>query len=234
MTDFMSLDLDNFRGESPTDGQKTEQVNRAYRLVAKRCALYDPRIPMTLVEDVFRMPKRHAGTGSALWSTFFTKRLLRVHYVTISGNPLYTYDRSCYGLWTMQELFESYPSWQGASADTPGIAVDLGTHLLVHAKPSAAAAALTTHYVAGHYIPADMSADGDQPDLPEEIHEAIAFMGAEYAAKAIITEPEMWQRVQAFSAEAFDLIEDIRRENLVAISDFGTMGTEIYPDWVAC
>lgn len=229
MDDFMSLDLDNFRGETPTDNEKTEQINRAYRLIAKRCALYDPRIPFTLAADTYRYALH--GTD---YATYFTKRVVVPYYVTIEGYPLYNARQDDYGFWTMQELFSAYPTWQSDASATPRIAVNLGSSILVYPKPSSASAALATHYIAGTYIPVDLSTDGSIPDLPEEIHECLAFAAAEYAAKPVAVESEMWKRIAEFRGEWSDIVEDIRQTNLNAINAPSTFQTETYPDVLFC
>lgn len=217
-TAFLALDLDNFAGESPSSSDQNVQINWAYRRIARKCHLVHPKITFTLTADT----ALYGLSDTAVWGTL--RRMVNISHVTINGVMLRACDQRQYGLWTPREFIDRYPTWQTASSGTPTKAVQYGQNLLLHVPPTAAVVSAGNNYVAGQYIPPDL--DGVTyitPDLPEEIHPAIAYLAAIHAASPQASEPEMWTRLQAYGQAWTEMVDDIARMNKDSMANPGTV-----------
>lgn len=213
----MVLDLDNSKGESPTDGNKNEQLNWAYRLICRRVSLFDPAIVLTLTASTPLVDIRDV--------TEVSKKVIDVKGVYINNNPLMKADGMTRGLWTLQELEKDYPGWRSAPDGTPRVAIQQNYNVLrLWPAPTAAIVSAGNNYVAGTYLPPDMSNDADVPDLPEELHEVIAYSAAVKASLPVVTEQEMWNRIKAYSAESVALIDEFAGSQKRLMSDWGSTG----------
>jgi len=222
-TAFMSVDLDNFYGESPTTANQNEQLNWAYARIARRCKLVDPKITFTPTADLAKY--------SLFGSHYGGVKLTKVYHVMINGTMLYARNGER-GLWSYNELIKDYPTWQIASSGTPTKAVQLGQFLLLHAPPNAAVVSAAQNFICAEYIPAEMDDDADTPDLPEDLHPAIAYLAAVYAATPVASEASMWTRVQAFSAAWVDMVDGIAEMNMNSLADPGTTAGSSIPDFI--
>lgn len=224
-TNFLSLDLDNFAGESPSTSDQNAQINWAYRRIARKCCLIHPKIPMTLTADT----ALYSLANTAVWGS--ARRMVDIYSVTINGVPL----RDClgrnYGMWTYREFMDRHPTWQTASSGVPTKALVVGANLLLHQPPTSAVVSAGDNYVAGQYIPADLDGSTyDTPDLPDEIQPAIAYLAAIYAATPLATEPEMWTRLQAFGQAWVEMIDDISHQNRMTLMNPGSMAGDAFED----
>lgn len=227
MTDFMSMDLDNYRGESPSSSEQNVQLNWAYQLIAKRCKLFDPAITLTLTASTATYNIRDITTP------IVSKKVLRPYRVIINNVALTGRD-GYQGLWSFTEFENDVQGWRSASAATPYIAVWQNYNILrLHPKPTASNVSTGNNYIAGTYLPVDMSSDGDYPDLPEEIHEAIAYIAAAKAASPMATEAEMWKRLETFMGEAESVIRDVESQQSNMLAAWGTTGVQVGSDFMA-
>ena len=201
--DHLSYDLDNYKGTAPTDAQIVAQLNWAQRTIAKRIEPFDPKITLTLVQNQDTYNLRDITTPVV------SKKVFRVQRVMINGGFLLTRDLRDYGLWSLDELQTYASTWITDSADTPTKAVQDGTQLILHPKPSST---FSNNYISGYYLPADLLDPGtsdNTPDLPEEVHEAMALLTAVYASDPVVSEAEGLARLQRYSGRAAEAIEQV-------------------------
>lgn len=224
-TNFLSLDLDNYAGESPSTSDQNAQINMAYRRIARKCCLIHPKIPMTLTAGT----ALYGLSDTTVWGS--ARRMVDIYQVTINGVMLRDCSGNGYGLWTYREFIARHPNWQTADSGTPSKAVTLGPNLLLHQAPTAAVVSAGQNYVAGQYIPADLDGSTyDTPDLPEEIQPAIAYLAAIIAATPLATEPEMWTRLQAFGQAWTQMVDDIAEQNRNTLAAIGTTPGDVFAD----
>lgn len=214
------LMLDNYEGAA-TDAERNTQINWAYRNICKRVHILDPRVTLTLTTDVRFYDLRD--------TTVVSKRVVKVHKVIIDGNPLRDY-KGQYGLWNMLQLEAEAPDWRTAASGTPRIAVQYKSDgLLLHPAPSAVG---SNNFIEGTVLPADLSADTDEPDLPVEMHEAIALDAVIKAAAPSLADQEQLMPLQATRAIYEPMIQELENENKRAIlGNFQDWGSD-YPRWI--
>lgn len=215
---FQQLDLDDRDGTAPTTAQQVASVNWAIRAISRLIFQYDPSIAFTPIAD---------QDGYDLRGTAFSRKILRPYLVVINGNPLRTANGDDYGFWTLTEFEKIAPGWRTLTSGIPFRAAYQGTRLWLNPKPTADVVTAAGCYVAGQYMAADMTVSdlALSPDIPEELHECLAFFAAAKASLPFLTEQEAWQRAQAINAEWQDLVGQVRRENIGQIQNFGTLGT---------
>lgn len=225
LTEFMVLDLDNSKGESPSSANQTEQLNWAYRGLCRRASLFDPSITFTLTASTTLYDIRNLSVVS--------KKVITPKWVYINNVPLRTYDNQARGLWTLQELERNNPAWRTVTTGTPYCAISQNyNYLRLYPAPTSGIVAAGGNYIAGTYLPIDMAADGDVPDLPEEFHELIAYAAAIKASLPVVTEDEMWNRIKAYDAEVESAFKAFTEKQKIALSDWGTSGGREDRDYV--
>lgn len=203
IAELLAYDLDNSVGESPTEAQSVVQINDAIRFVAERCPLFDPTITFTLTAST--------AEYDLLSDSIVDKKVLKPYYIVIGTRTLTTPDGRR-GFWTMQELETKYPTWRTDAAGTVKRAVYVSPNkLILHPKPDASDEALTT-YLAGEYIPDDVttSDDSNQLPLPVTLHKAVCWIAAHEAAIPNASE-EGWQRLNTYYQKAMEDIDEARR-----------------------
>lgn len=191
-------------------------LNWAIRTISIQIKQLDPSIAMTLVLDQDTYQLRNTAQ--------FSRKVLRVYRVIINGNPLLTARGMDYGLWSYDELERKRANWRIDPEGVPVRAVPFGQSLILNPKPSQAVLDAGGNYVMGTYLAADMlSSDGaNSPDLPEELHEALAYLIAVRASMPNVTEDEGWKRLQSYSSEWSGMAEALRMENQRLIDSWGT------------
>lgn len=211
MMDKFSIYLDNYDGTSATASQKTAQINWAIRELGRRMHLYDPRIVFTLTSPI-------ASTNGAMFNLRDTagtvsRKVWKVLGVVIDNNTLRSYAGT-QGLWALDQLNRVNPAWRTEPTGTPTRAVQLSrTRLLLSPPPSGA---FSNNFIAGYYIPASLvnsTDDGVEPDIPEELHECLAYFAAQKVAMPTATEQEQWTRLGAYKAEWEEMVNEIALQN---------------------
>ncbi len=219
MKDY-ELMLDNYKG-APTDAQRNAQINWAYRTLAAEVSMFDPKVVFNLT------------SGKAVYdlrsTTDFGKRMLQVYRVVIGGTLLRRTD-GYPGLWTMDELERHVPDWRTAAGNTPTKAVQYSsTSLLLHPTPTSAG---SDNFVAGTVLPDDLVNDTDEPELPVELHEAVALEAVLKAATPSLSDQAQLLPLQTMLQQYKPLIADLRRTNRrLATGGEGDMG-HAYRDWI--
>lgn len=227
--EFLVNDLDNSAGEAPTTQQSTDQVNWALRTISRELYLFDSRITFTPTASTPIQLLRGSGVAG--------KRIVQPYMVTINGSPLMRCDGRNYGLWSMPELWDLNPKWQTGADGTPTLAVYKGNNeLILYAPPTAAVVSAAQNYIAGQILAPDLSSSSpgtsDVPAIPEECHEAIAYLAAVLAAMPVATEGEQWKRLQEFNASWVATIDEIARENRDAMQSWGSTAGWMVPDYM--
>jgi len=202
-----SVYLDHYEADSPTNAQLNASLNWAQRNIGKRIHLFDPKITFTLVASQAKYDIRDVKTPVV------SRKVLIPHVVTLGGNPLYQYDGKV-GVWSIGELARCRPTYLTESAGTVSIAAFFDRYIYLSPAPSAVG---SNNFISGTYIPADMSNDTDEPDIPEELHECLAYYAAVHAALPSATETEQWQRIQAYNAEWADEVKRMGKQNANAL-----------------
>jgi hypothetical protein len=216
--------MENARGRDPIASDLNGLINWAYKVIARKCSLAK-QTPLTLVAGQNTYNLRDTTTpvvGDAI---------LRPVLVFINANgtsqALYDADSRDFGLWTIDELTRMYPGWVNDAQNPPTKAVFLNYDtLLLHPCPDAATASfnsagLTGHSVFGQYLPADLVADTDVPALPSEIHEAIAWLAAQFAATPTASDEAAWARIERYSQYWTQIIQEVADQNERTFQAFG-------------
>lgn len=222
----LQYDLDSFQGQTPEDDEWIDVLNWAQRTVARTIEPYDPLIPFTLVVD------QHTYDIRSL--SVVTKKVVRVDRVYVDGNPLYARSMRDYGLWSLSELQTYVPTWFSDGSGTPTKAVSYDTSLILHPKPSSVFA---NTYIAGIYFPADLTdpaATDATPDLPEEIHEALALLAAIYAADPNVSEQEGLARLSRYGARQHAAIRQVQLDFANSRSAYAGSEDSYTPRFMTC
>jgi len=215
--EFLAYDLDNYKGASPTAAELTSQINIGVRFVSRQIYQFDPNITLTLDTTAIKQDLRDTTTPRV------SRKVLKPVAVYINGNPLYRADGRGIGLWSLDEFNRYRTNWRTQDAGTPNAAAFDGRYLWLNPKPSAV---LSNNAIAGQYLAADLinsNDDSNPPDLPEELHEAVVRIAADFAADPNVSEQEGLQRLQRYAMKAGADIADIRRRNMRFAHSFGSV-----------
>lgn len=191
----------------------TDRINFGIRTVSRFIKQFDPSMIVTLPDT----------TGQYDLRMVCSRKCIEARAVYVNGNPIYNASGKRAGMWTMDEVERFFsPTWR---TDTGGIsraAFQLDHLLYLVPAPTAA---VTSVRLAGTYLAANMFLtidDGNEPDLPEELHEAVVRIAAAYAADPFCTEQEGLARLQRFQASAMEDMKDIRRRNERLMQSWGS------------
>lgn len=221
--------LDNSKEEA-TGPDLTSQINWAIREVGKRCYLYDARITFTLTAT--------ASTNGAQFNIrdvatpVVSRKVIEPHVVWIGQYALKDYDDKP-GLLSISQLNQMRHKWPTESTGTPSRAVYLGNGRLLLSPPPTSAG--SNNFISGTYMPANMvhgTDDGASPDIPEELHEYLAWVAAANAAEPTSTTQEQLSIMNRYLTRANAMIEDISLANRNAVEGPWTDGGDAYPRFV--
>lgn len=219
MTELASFDLSNF--SMATDGtisnaSAVAQLNKAQRRLSYYIKQFDHSIVTTLVADTANYDLRNTAV--------FAKPVIEPYRVIINGNTLLDASGKP-GLWTFNELERANPGFRADASGTPIRATFYGnTKMTLNPAPSAAVVTGGSNYMAGTYMAADLNSStmSATPDLPVELHEALAVKATVWAAIAVTARQEGWVRLQALDKDADAIIEQVRADNINALNDWGS------------
>ncbi|MBS1826522.1 MAG: hypothetical protein JST93_14495 [Acidobacteria bacterium] len=219
-----------YRGPTSTT-DSAEYLDWAMKVLAQRCAFFDPKVSFALVADQETYRLDNLST--------FSKYVLDPLSVYIGGNPLYDASGRRAGLWTINELNQFNPQWRTQSHGTPYVAVAYGSNtLLLNPKPDSTTVSAGNCFVEGTVVPgwwktdgtysasgaAGVVADGTAtPDLPADMHEVLAVLAAVKAIKPMADSDAGWALVNAYSTELADSVETLARRNRAAMSALGSI-----------
>gem|GEM_PF-5926219 len=196
----MAADLDNFHGEAPVNADLDQQINRAYRAVARRIGWYQMGVALTLSANVWIYD---------LEDVAFARPMLAVEIVRIDGVPLMDW-RQKPGMLSQAEMDATYPGWPaGGTAGTIVGASQIGRKLYVYPKPNAGG----TAHVDGYALPVLLSDANTTSELPEALDAPIVALAAIYAATPQVSEEEGLARLASYDAAASAEIESFASAN---------------------
>lgn len=229
LSSFNNYDLDNYLGGSPTAAGLNGQINRALRTVSKECFLFDPKVTFTLATGKLRY------SLDDLKTPVVSKRVVRVHQVTVNKNKLWNADQDAYGVWGWQEFLHRHPKWESDANGTPTKAVVFGSReIILHLPPTATVVSDGNNFISGQVLANDLVQDTDDPSdqgIPVEVHEAIAYLAAVYSSEPNVTEQEGWARVGRFDSQWSKMARSIKNENR-RLFDTGRKVQSIYADFI--
>ena len=199
VTALLETDLNNFQSLANgtlANSDLNSQINWALRLLAKKLFLYDPSIALTTVnnQQTYDLRSLTPTTKAVIWS----------HYVIINGVALADAQGTEPGMFTAEEFQRRIPLWRTAANGTPTAAMQSDRTLYLSPKPNAV---IASSYVAGTYLPAALSSDGDIPDIPVELHEILASLAAVKASEPSCSDQEGWARLQRYDASMVEYID---------------------------
>lgn len=218
-TDF---DIADDIGATATDAELVPYINWAMRSISRQIHQLKTSIPITLTADTAEYDL-NGGTGTPI-SASDVSQVTRIHRVYINNNPLKRADWKGPGMFTFNEIERNYPGWRAAGSSTPFAAAQISNKLFLFPKPTSTVVSAGNNYLVAEYLPKDLSTSvlTQIPDLPLELHEAVAYMAAVKLALPNIGEAEAIQRLQLYSAAIADAISEVRKQNLATIADFGS------------
>jgi len=211
-----------------------EALDWAMKLLAQRCAFYDPKITFTVTADQaeYRLNS----------STAFTRRIVKPYSVVVNSNPLNDASRFRTGLWTINELNEIYSKWRTDSSGTPIAAVVYSGKLRLYPAPNAGVVSTGNCFVEGEIVPGWIKTDGSysasgaaglnsagtwdltaEPDLPDQYHELLAVLAAIKLAQPEAESQEAWTTLNSYNADLTVQVERLERENRAQISAWGSL-----------
>lgn len=239
LTDILTQVRDNYiydndiadnLGANPTDAQLVPYVNWAIRSIARKIKQINVYIPITLTanQSTYNL---NAGVGI---STTVASQVTRLHRVFINNNVINKPNGQTPGMWSYNEIERWNPSYRSQPSGQPIAAAQFGNNLLLYPAPSSAVASGSGNYVVAEYLPAEMSASNlsVSPDLPNELHEAVAYLAAIRIQAPNITEAESYQRLNLYQSFIGDAIAEVKKQNEATIQDFGSTFGFAKPKWI--
>lgn len=214
-----AFDLSSRFGTNPTNDNYRSVINHALRITSRKLHLFDPMVTLTLTAEQAAYDIRDLDVVS--------KRVVKPLRVIINGNQLFAANHVVYGLWSFDELERLRQSWRTDTSATPTKAAWSGSgtsKIYLHPKPNSTVVADANNYIAGFILAPDLAADDDVPQIPEELHEMVAYLAAFHGSLPNASEQEGWQRLSAYKSEWTSMVEEIGRESERTAT--GTMSLE--------
>lgn len=211
------MDLDNYKGESATAAQKTEQLNTGLRIISRHIHLFNPKV--TFTPTAASAVQNIQNTSTPVVS----QKVIRPYSVMMNGVKLSGPDGNV-GVWPYGQFIQEYPAWELADDGTVYRAVIFNEgKLLLNPAPTTAVVTAAQNFIAGTVYAAPLvngSGDSTEPDLPADLHEALCLLTAAIAADPQIAAEEALRRVQSYNQRAYQALMDTRQMNLNASSMF--------------
>lgn len=226
---LLSYDLDDYisGGQTPSDTEALITLNQAKDTISKAIFQYDPSITFTVTDGT--------STYSLRDSTVFSRNVIRPQECWINGTLLRASLIDKTGFWSIGEFQRRYPSFRTDPSAVPFIGVYVGNQsIIIYPTPVAGTAALGGNFISGQYLAADMTTANEattEPDIPNEIRPAIAYLGAIIAAEPSVSEQEQMARLAAYDKRVMGKIEEIAAENRNAQLDIVMFGNRA-PEWI--
>jgi len=223
-------DIANSLGEAPSDTQLIPYVNWAIRTIARKTRQISIYIPITLVAG---QGSYNLNAGSAISSTN-ASQVTRVHRVFIGNNVMTKANSNAPGMWAYNEIERFAPNYRAAASGQPIAAAQWGNNLLLYPAPSSNVSSGSGNYLVAEYLPANLTISdlSNSPDLPVELHEAVAYLAAIKIAAPQITEAESYQRLQLYNSFINESIQEVKKQNEQTIQDFGSTFGWGRPKWI--
>lgn len=147
MTYHIEYDLAAMEGPSPTVSQNTVHINEAIRFIGARCFKFDQRILFT--------PTLNALEQDLESYDVVSRKVIDAYIVSLPNGNILNGCNGLYGLWGWGEFIQQYPNYATQASGTPWIGVKMPNYKLLLWPPPASV--LTPCYIAGQYMPKDLS-----------------------------------------------------------------------------
>lgn len=197
----LGLDADGFRGPTESFSELLEYANYALRTIGRMVSPYQMNISLTVSAGTVQI-----GMGS----TSIGKRMKTVRNLGYGNNTLKNFIGKP-GPYNSDEFNVAFPSWRNAAVGVTTAYTFDGTNIYVTPPPTTGISTLSW-WVEGEYIPADLVNTTDEPDLPEDLHEAIVDLGYIYAAHPGVSEEHQLARFGEMFKQSVLLIEKVRQQ----------------------
>lgn len=224
---LLSVHLDSY--VAPTDtADWITIVNQAQSKLGRDAYLVDLSVPLTLTQNVNEYDLRGPAFG---------RKMVEIARVYINGWPMLSADGRGYGMYSFPEFERLLPIWQvqtgPATSSGLSAACQYGTKLLLAPNVSATVAGYTTNFVAGHYIPADLTLAqlNSVPEIQEELHFPMAYLAAYYAAEPSASADVQQRMLAEYNSQYQVIVDRINRDNRSALYYIGTRGAQAYPSF---
>lgn len=228
VSSFTQFDLDNYAGETLDNNATTSQINWASRIISKKLEMFNPVVVFTLTAGIRTYDLRSTSS--------FSVPVVKPMQVVIDGTLLLDARADKPGLWSISEFERINPNWRTDANGVPDKAAWHTDKLVLNPPPNTATAALSTHYVSGLVLSADLTYDANASttalNVPVELHECVCYLAAIKAATPQVSEQEAWQRVSAYDQAWREEVDAQRRLNRESIQDWGTTGGYSQSDYV--
>lgn len=198
LTQLLAYDLDNKAGDIPAASQLNAQINDALRTVSRAAFLVRQNIALTLPGNEWRF-NLHTLTPTPV--TVLRIYNAGVPFLDYLGRP---------GVLTQPELAADYPMAEsGLITGIPDKAAQSDQYLTFNRKPATNVPLILTAQVEA----TPLTADGQEPDLPEWMHQAIAYQAAFEAAIPQVETEAGTARIQSYLQLAMSRIQDEAARN---------------------
>lgn len=205
---------------SPTDAQIIPFINWAIRSIARRTKQIKAYIPITLVAD----QNTYNLNGGGLVAAALANQITKIHRVYINNSVMNKPDGRTAGMWAYNEIERYNPNYRTATSGQPVAAAQFGNNLILYPAPSSTVASGTGNFCVAEYLPTDLTISdlANSPDLPNELHEAVAYLAAIRISTPQITEDESYKRLATYTGYINETIETVKKQNEASIFDFGS------------
>jgi hypothetical protein len=189
---LLQTDLDNYAGDSPSTSDLDAQLNRALREIARFIRPKFAKVNLTITS-----PDQEIDLGN---TTKFARAMLSVDRIYVSSGVEVQV--------VPMPQFERDTNWRFATSGTPILAA-VENNTLRFDRPWATS---PTVIVAGDGFYLPLTSDSQVPELPEDAHEAIAYVAAVFAAEPSIVDGTAMSRLQTYSQRSFAALDAVRKQ----------------------
>ncbi len=204
---------------SPTDAQIIPYINWAIRSIARKTKQIKAYIPINLIAN----QNTYSLNGGGIASTSQVSQITKVHRVFIDNSVMNKPDGRTPGVWAYNEIERYDPNYRAATSGQPIAAAQLANNLILYPAPTLGITS-GTNFMVAEYLPPDLTISdlNNSPDLPVELHEAVAYLAAIRISTPQITEQESYQRLATYQGYLNETIEAVKKQNEASIWDTGS------------
>lgn len=187
LTRLLAYDLDNKAGDTPSVADLNQQIDDAIRVISRKVFLVRNDITLTLPNGSWKVNLQT-----------ITPTPVQVLRIYRSGVPFKDFTGRP-GLYTQPEFAADYPAAEsGLVTGVPTAACQLDQWLIFNRK----VAADTEFKLTAQVESAPLTADGQEPDLPEWLHPALAYFAASEAAAPQVETEAGYMRIRDYTERA--------------------------------
>jgi hypothetical protein len=195
---LVGYDLDVFFSGSGTDAEVVTVLNDSLREIASMVGIYsDVNLTTTAGTNVY-----------AFENSAFSRTPIRIDAVYVDGNPLID-ETGRIGIYPYGVFNNVYRDWRSATQGTISRASVLNDSLILYLTPNATKTLVVS---CQHYpLPLDAATGSASPELPLDLHAALAAEAAYRIAMPTAIEAQQINRLALMRADADTAIKRARR-----------------------